>query len=159
MSDHVERITTHIESLWTPETSTLPQRWSNRTLEGHAIGQGVVSALVLRDWLGGKLVECLRITDRSESLHVYNSLYDGKLIVDMTKRYRRVDEELLVNMRTADPLSLLERYKALHDPYQALGSAMLERLAPEEPRFAVDVSELGIVMAAPNRAAMPPTVS
>ncbi len=73
-----------LERSWTKETSANPEGWSPQNA---AFGQCAVTALIVNDFFGGKLV---RVGAKNESenvdvSHYYNELTDGS-IIDLTRR-------------------------------------------------------------------------
>lgn len=72
-----------LEKSWSKETSADPEGWSPQNA---AFGQCAVTALIVNDFFGGKLV---RVVAKNESenvdvSHYYNELADGS-IVDLTR--------------------------------------------------------------------------
>jgi hypothetical protein len=68
---------------WSAETSALPGLWTKRS---PALGQCAVTALVVQDYLGGKLLRVDILSEDSPSKsHYYNELPDGS-ILDLTMR-------------------------------------------------------------------------
>jgi hypothetical protein len=66
----IEQLQAALEQSWGKETTYFPERWSS---ESPATGQGAVTALVVQDYLGGKL---LRTTVGPQSYYL-NELPDG----------------------------------------------------------------------------------
>lgn len=67
---------------WNEETSYDPKNWAP---ENPAWGQCAVTALVVQDYFGGKLLQVEVLNSREVSSHYYNELQDGRE-VDLTKR-------------------------------------------------------------------------
>jgi hypothetical protein len=77
VGESLESLTRHIRGCWDQDTSSLPREWSeDNTARGHC----AVSALVVQDTFGGRLLRCLA---GGES-HYYNELPNGET-VDITR--------------------------------------------------------------------------
>lgn len=71
-----------LKQAWSRETSSDPARW---TPENPAWGQCAVTALVVHDYFGGRLLWALaRLPDGREISHYFNETED-KQIIDATK--------------------------------------------------------------------------
>ncbi len=66
---------------WIRETSSEPKDW---TEERPSIGQCAVTALIVNDFFGGKIIRVPIISGSKMTSHYYNQLPDGETI-DLTK--------------------------------------------------------------------------
>ena len=66
-----------LKASWTKDTS-IDKNWSEDNV---SLGQCAVTALVVNDYFGGKIMRCMTSTGS----HYYNILNDGCLLVDFTK--------------------------------------------------------------------------
>ena len=66
-----------LKASWTKETS-IDKNWSEDNV---SLGQSAVTALVVNDYFGGKIMRCMTSTKS----HYYNILNDGCLLVDFTR--------------------------------------------------------------------------
>jgi hypothetical protein len=79
-----------IERPWSRQTSFNPDRWSK---SNPAYGQCAVTALVVQDFLGGRLKRTVAPGEETVS-HYYNELPDGK-IMDLTLRQFQKDTKFI----------------------------------------------------------------
>lgn len=70
-----------LEKSWGKETSVAPEKWSP---ENPAYGQCAVTALVVHDFFGGRLVKVTAAGPDETASHYYNELPDGR-VVDLTR--------------------------------------------------------------------------
>ncbi|MBI4145549.1 hypothetical protein HY493_05100 [Candidatus Woesearchaeota archaeon] len=77
----LSQLETALRQAWARETSADPDSW---TIENPAWGQCAVTALVVNDHLGGKLIWApAKLPDGREVSHYFNELPNG--VVDLTK--------------------------------------------------------------------------
>lgn len=69
-----------LERSWTRQTSANPARWSEAN---PAYGQCAVTALIVNDFLGGRLVRVEATSPEEKVSHYFNELQDGQRI-DLT---------------------------------------------------------------------------
>ncbi len=70
-----------LEASWGSDTSASPEKWST---ENAAYGQCAVTALIVQDFLGGRLLRVEAFSKDEKVSHYYNELPDLK-VVDLTR--------------------------------------------------------------------------
>ena len=71
-----------VERSWSRETSANPSNWSGNN---PAYGQCAVTALIVQEFFGGKLLRVEATSPNERVSHYYNELPDGRTI-DFTRR-------------------------------------------------------------------------
>ena len=82
LSTHYARLEEAIQNSWCKETSSDPENW---TIENPAWGQCAVTALIISDYLGGKLVWAeAKLPDGRAISHYFNNIRHHE--TDLTRR-------------------------------------------------------------------------
>ena len=76
-----------VEVCWDKSTSADPDAW---TVENSAYGQCAVTALLVQDMLGGKLLRSVASWKGGSVSHYFNELPDGR-VLDLTRKQFRED--------------------------------------------------------------------
>jgi hypothetical protein len=130
----IEQLVTQLRFSWSLNTSASPKTWSPGN---PSIGQCAVSALIIQDILGGKIVRCIAVSDDTQVSHYFNELTNGQILDSTISQFSAetyfIDKKLSSREYLLSNNDTLKRYTLLKENFTKATAAYSDTEVEYDP--------------------------